>query len=135
MYDIEFMWETATKKGGKGYHKLDKASVNAQIDMALRKLGYTPIWKMQGYIDTDTGEERTGLILDAVAEVHSEAKKSFTGKDEYGMKRMGYITLVNGTEPGKGTISLDTSKAKKGDKVEVLIKEDEAIYSPLEKAA
>ena len=109
---------------------LKKNSAYAQLDIGLREQGYTPIWKMMSYIDVNTGEKRSGLYLESVAETHLESKELLGDKDEYGMDLSGIILLVNGEEPGKGEVSMHDYDVKFGDNLDVVIKNDSARYDP-----
>ncbi|MEE9525947.1 MAG: hypothetical protein V3V78_05065 [Candidatus Woesearchaeota archaeon] len=115
----------STKNGEIEDIEVDKNSVYAQLDMALDS---TIVWKNFYYIDTDTGEERSGLYLETLAEYHLEAKKLLGDEDEHGMKLNGIIVLINGIEPGQGTISLHDYKVKEGDILEIVYKNDAARY-------
>lgn len=127
-YYIGAIWEDDIRGGELDRVKLRKNSAYAQVDISLREQGYTPLWKIMSYIDTDTGEKRSGLYLETIAELHLESKGLFGDKDEYGTSLMGLILLVNGEEPGKGTLSMHDYDVKSGDKIEVLFKNDLARY-------
>lgn len=103
-------------------------SVYAQLDMMTNS---NVEWKNYHYIDTDTGEERIGIYAEDLKEFKDEAKKVLGNKDEYGMRLNGMIVLINGIEPGEGTISLHDYKVRKGDKIEIVYKNDNARYEPL----
>lgn len=128
-YDIESIWTDDERGGQSEKVTLKKNSAYAQLDISLRKQGYTPIWKMMSYIDTDTGEKRSGLYLETIAEFHVEAKELLGDKDEYGMKLMGIILLINGQEPGQGTISMHNYPIKLSDRIDVVFKNDSVRYN------
>jgi len=127
-----------TKTGEIVEYGLDRDTVYAQLDILTRG---TIIWKDFSYIDTETGQERSGMFIDektgeekaclyleTIAEYHAEAKKFLGDKDEHGMKLNGIIILINGVEPGKGTTSLHNYKLRSGDIIEIVYKNDAARY-------
>ncbi len=93
----------STKTGREENVVIDANSIYAILD---RKLKSTAVWKNYHFIDTDTGEEKTGLYLETLAEYHMQAKELLGDKDQHGMKLNGLIILLNGMEPGKGTVTL-----------------------------
>ena len=129
-YGIEAIWNDDERGGDLDLVTLKKNSAYAQLDIGLREQGYTPIWKMMSYIDVNTGEKRSGLYLESVAETHLESKELLGDKDEYGMDLSGIILLVNGEEPGKGEVSMHDYDVKFGDNLDVVIKNDSARYDP-----
>ncbi len=127
-YYIEAVWEDDVKSGEPGKATLKRNSAYAQLDIGLKEQGYTPVWKMMSYIDTDTGEKRSGLYLETIAETHLEAKDSLGDKDEYGMKLMGVILMINDAEPGRGTLSMENYAVKAGDRIKPVFKNDNGVY-------
>ncbi|MBU0627594.1 MAG: hypothetical protein KKC75_00250 [Nanoarchaeota archaeon] len=127
-YGIEARWEDDQKRGQSEKVMLKRSSAYAQLDMDIKKQGYTPVWKIMSYIDTETGQKRSGLYLETIAELHVEAKRLLGDKDKYGMKLMGVILLVNGEEPGNGTVSMHDYDVKPGDRIEAVVKNDSARY-------
>ena len=85
-------------------HEIDGNSVYAHID---RQLGSsrTLVWKKQSYIDMDTGEIRSGIYLEMIAEYKNALETAFGGKED-SLKCI--IITVNGKEPGNGSIALDS---------------------------
>jgi len=128
-YDVGATWVDDQKGGQSEKITLKKSSAYAQLDIGLRQQGYTPVWKIMSYIDTDTGEKRSGLYLETIAELHIEAKELLGDKDDYGMNLMGIITLINGIEPGNGTVSMEDYDIKAGDNLDVVFKNDSARYN------
>ncbi len=128
-YNLEAVWIDDEKGGQSEKITLKKSSAYAQLDISLKEQGYTPIWKIMSYIDTDTGEKRSGLYLKTIAELHLEAKELLGDKDEYGMKLMGVILLINGQEPGQGIISMHNYPTKLSDRIDVVFKNDSARYN------
>ncbi len=108
------------KSSGKGSRDinigLDSDSVYAQIDLLLKA---KPIWKLLEYKNTDTEKIRTELFLENIKEYKKEA-------DSLNLK--GILIFINGIEPGKGTISLEDYKVKKGDIIEIVYKNEKARY-------
>ncbi len=136
--DMETIEAYNTKTGEKVSYRLAGNTLYAYLN---RHMKGTIIWKDFSFIDTDTGEERTGtywdqnanemkscLYLETIAEYHVEAKETLGDKDEHGMKLNGIIILINGKEPGEGTTSLFNYKIKSGDVIEVVYKNDDARY-------
>lgn len=108
--------------------KVKSNSVYAVLDRHLKENGLHGVFRVDSYIDTDTGKERQGLYLKTIAEYHLEAEKLLGGKDKYGMDLNGIIVLVNGKEPGQGTEALDPFQVKRGDVLSVVYKNDAAMY-------
>ena len=110
-----------------------------------RHLSGTIVWKDFTFIDTETGDERSGvywdqkykemkscLYLQTIAEYHNEANESLGDKDEHGMKLNGIIILINGKESKSGTGTLWNYKLKQGDVIEIVYKNDAARYDSSE---
>ena len=132
---IDAVKKTKHEKGEKTTVTLKKNTALAQMYIGLTEQGYTPLMVVQGFIDTDTGKEVVAPYIEAIAEQHLEAKNLLGDKDQYGMKLMGLISLINGSEPGRGTIPLHTHEVRPGDVIENVYKNDAARYEPLKQAA
>lgn len=129
---------TNTNTGKTVNYSVEGDSLYAYLDKNLKS---KIIWKDFSFIDTETGKERSGiywdekykemkscLYLETIAQYHVEANKLLGNKDQFGMKLNGIIILINGEEPGKGTKSLFDHKVRSGDVIEVVYKNDAAIY-------
>lgn len=125
LYNIEAF---NTKTGSVDTFELDAGSAYAQLDQGLRDLGLTSHWENFFYIDTDTGEEKSGLYLKTIKETDREAKSLLGGKDDYGTELSGLIVLINGSEPGNGTTPLHNHPVSAGDVIELVYKNDSGFY-------
>jgi hypothetical protein len=121
--------ERTKDRQGETKITLNKNTMLAQMYMGLVEQGYTPIMVVQGFIDVDTGKEIVSPYIEAVAEVHGEAKSTLGDRDQYGVKNMGLISFRNGYEPGKGTEPLHEVIVDKGDHIRNAYKTDPARYS------
>ena len=97
--------------------KVPSNSAYAQIDKQVSGT----IWKNTVYIDMKTKNKITGVYLEELKEYGKEATKIFG-------KKSGIIILINGKEPGKGTIPLHNYAVKKGDVIEIVYKKAGARY-------
>lgn len=95
---------------------LKRDTVYAQMDILLKP---RPTWKISHYFDTRKRAESSGLILERLEGFGNEAKM-------LGMS--GIIVLINGKEPGNGTVGLDNFTVKTGDVIEIVYKKENARY-------
>ncbi|MFH1294363.1 MAG: hypothetical protein ABIH90_00285, partial [Candidatus Aenigmatarchaeota archaeon] len=117
-----------TKTGQTHKFSLNGNSAYAHLDRGLAAKGLTPAWENYFYIDTETGDERSGLYLKTILETDNEAKTLLGDKDKHGMELSGIIVLINGHEPGGGTTPLHNYSVLQGDSIDVVYKNDSAFY-------
>ncbi|MCK5282499.1 MAG: hypothetical protein KAK00_03755 [Nanoarchaeota archaeon] len=98
-------------------------SVNAVIDRMAKG---TVLWESQEFVFE--GKKIRGEYISDILEVMPQARKELGDKDEYGMRLSGIIILINGKEPGRGTIPLHDYIVKPGDLIEIIYKNDAARY-------
>ena len=89
-------------------------TVYAHID---RQLQATHSWKFSSFIHTDTNKRMQALYLD---DIKLPRKKQVVMK---GFTR-GIIIMINGSEPGQGTIPLHNYAVRSGDMIEIVYKHE-----------
>ena len=96
--------------------RIPNNSVLAIVDKVIRKLGLTPIYSFQEYVNTDTDKVERGLILRNIKGYETIVKKFFSVKN---LDKVGILIFVNREEPSNGSISLDKVYLKVNDKISV----------------
>ena len=90
---------------------IKRNSMMAILDRLLQEAGLEPIYKLQTFVNTDNGKKETALILAGIKNLDSELKDVFDGY----MDKVGFLTLSNYAEPGKGTMAADEYIPKAGE--------------------
>lgn len=96
--------------------RIPNNSVLAVTDKIIRRLGMTPIYSIQEYVNTDTNKIEKNLILKNIKGYETKVEKAFSIKD---LDKVGILIFVNGEEPSNGTVSLDKVHLKANDKISV----------------
>ncbi len=91
-------------------------SVLAVADKIIRRLGMTPIYSLQEYVNTDTNKIEKNLILKNIKGYEAKVKKAFSVKN---LDKIGILIFVNGEEPHNGSISLDKVHLKVNNKISI----------------